>query len=445
MKHFIQALVICILAGTCSAHAINITITTSIGNSTPYAQENLLLFTHNEAHPIDSGWIASPQETTHKVLIFHTQSGDYINISKLERGYHLFFAQIGDSCICRRFYKRNTSITKELDIITEDAVLVSPHQIRFTIQESGKEEAPHVDSLWIVGRKNSCANPDTVYMRTSAQSGDIIDIKPLLGNSENEFQCIAWINGSDYWSNSFYYCGECESYTNMDVSFTNINPHNLIVNIFNGEAPAPTVDSLWITSIYSSHRTLLTRTALTDGDTIDLAPMVGLTENSYLAWLRWGDCVQVYEFRFNGLDFDYCLEAGVWWVHIERDYNVPVLRYYLRDYDNQDIINIHVDSVWITTYDYQAPPEYVCSVQGQPTEAIDISALKNGYYELYVQTGECVVSMPFHTYQNTNGISDIQEDKQPSATKILHEGQILIGRKGRIYTLTGQEIHNTRQ
>ena len=254
---------------------------------------------------MDSAWIVSYKDTTHKLLICHAQGGDYINISKLERSYYQFSAQVGDSCFSIQFYKRDTAQIKELDIISADVKVVAPHTLQYSILEAGKTEAPHVDSVWIVGKNYSCAMPDEVYLRTKAQSGDNIDIGSLLGQSERNFQCVMWINGTDYWSNSFYYEGVCDAYQDVDVQFTYINPHHLILHITDAGEPAK-ADSMWITSKSSGYRTLQAGTAVADGDTIDLSPLVGMDEHEYMAWLRFGDCVRVYWFSFNGLEYDYC-------------------------------------------------------------------------------------------------------------------------------------------
>lgn len=438
MKHFNRLFVFLLLAGTCATRAENITVTTTISVNNFYAQHNLVQLNLPVSTPMDSGWCVSQSDTTRKALVFHAKNKDYINISKLERGYHLFFAQVGDTCFFQCLFKRDTALTKDLDIVTEDAIVVAPHKLLFSIREAGKAEAPHVDSLWIVNKDYHCTYA-SMCMRTHVQSGDTIDLYPLLGQSENEFQCVAWINGVDYWSNSFYYEGECDAYKNIIVQLTNINPHHLILNIKDGGEPVE-ADSLWITSTHGS-ATLETIVSPTDGDTIDLSPMVGMPERNYLAWLRFGDCVKVYSFRFNGKEFDYCLEAGIWWVHIETDYNAHVMQYYLRDYNNQDMYDVPVDSVWVMTNNLNEASEYVCSLHALPGEDIHMQQFEKGYYELFVQIGECIVSMPFHTSSNReNGIEDVQiKDIAPSATKILRNGRIYILRYDKTYTITGQE------
>ena len=435
MKDIVRILMVLLFVGSECIHAEEITITTPISVNLS-ARKNLLQLSFSGAFQMDSGWIVSAKDTTRKELVFRARSGDYINVSKLERGYYKLYAQAPDTCIAKLFYKRDGAVAKELDILSADVQITAPHTLQYSIREAGKSEAPHVDSVWIVGKSYACATPDTVYMRTTAQPGDDIDLQPLLGQTENEFQCVAWINGTDYWSNSFYYGGECEAYGEIEVHYTHINPHHLILDIKNAGEPA-SADSLWISSAYDDHRTLMTVTAVSDGDTIDLSPLVGMSEQEYLTWLRFGECVKVYAFDFNGLDYDYCLEAGVWWVHLETDNSAHVLRYYLRDYGNQDIQNMPVDSAWISTWGIDVTPEYVCSVDAQPGEAINILPLKNGYYELSVQVGECIVSMPFQAYKSqSEGIEGVLE-AQP-AMKVLREGKIVIVRGGKTYTLTGQ-------
>ena len=85
--------------------------------------------------------------------------------------------------------------------------------------------------------------------------------------------------------------------------------------------------------------------------------------------------------------------------------------------------------------------EYVCSLHALPGEDILMQQFEKGYYELFVQVGECIVSMPFHTSSNReNGIEEVQiKDIAPSATKILRNGRIYILRYDKTYTITGQE------
>ena len=117
------------------------------------------------------------------------------------------------------------------------------------------------------------------------------------------------------------------------------------------------------------------------------------------------------------------------------------MQYYLRDYNNQDIYDVPVDSVWVMTNNLHEASEYVCSLHALPGEDIHMQQFEKGYYELFVQVGECIVSMPFHTSSNReNGIEDVQiKDIAPSATKILRNGRIYILRYDKTYTITGQE------
>jgi hypothetical protein len=185
MKDFVRILMVLLLAGS-SIHAEEITITTTITVNLS-AQKNLVRLSLNEGFLMDSGWIVSASDTTQKVLVFHAQSGDYINVSKLERGYYMLYAQGMDTCVGKLFYKRDGAVSKELDIVTADVQITAPHTLQYSLREAGKSEVPHVDSVWIVGKSYACATPDTVYMHTTAQPGEDIDIQPLLGQTENEF------------------------------------------------------------------------------------------------------------------------------------------------------------------------------------------------------------------------------------------------------------------
>ena len=383
----------------------------------------------------DSVWIDTPDNPS-ILLISHAQSGDYINISHLERGYYLLHVQVESCVYTKRFGKREKAIVREKEISIQNT-MVGSHEMLFSIFEKGQIEPPHVDSLWFAGCNTHCDAADArVYLRTKAQSGDTIDLKSLLDESETTYQCIAWINGYDYWSDSFTYSGDCEGYQNITISFMVVNPHRAVVNIANAGHSVPHLDSMWITP-HSNGKILMTAKPQA-GDTIDLTPLVGRTDGTYLGWLRFGECVKKTEFEFNGLEFDYCLETGVAWLRVESTDDGTKIKYYLMDRDVNDIeATLHVDSVWVESN--EQPCRYMFSSKAQQGEDIDVSSLEpNTYYNLHAQIGECQISSPFKVRNNqTDGLRDVQTN-DVQCTKILRDGKLYILRDGKVYSIMGQ-------
>lgn len=442
-RYFLLCVVIGIISWTffvnaeepydCSIHYLN-----ASGGFRHVLQYTLSTNGQNIAPHVDSVWIIDYADTTRAVLISHAQSGDYINISRLERGYHLLNVQVGECLYRRRFGKRYVAVAREHDITMQNTV-VAPHRLRFVISENGLAEPPHVDSLWIVGFSEYC-EADTaprIFMRTNVQSGDTINLKPLLDMPETTYHCVAWIDGSDYWSDSFHYCGECDGYADVKASFSIINPHHAILDISHGDQPAPHLDSLWVTT-YAGDSTLLTAKPQS-GDTIDLSPLVGRGEAYYKAWLRLANCLKTFKFDFTGLEYDYCLEADIRWLDVEGNDTGSKIQYYLYDYNYHTKEPVPVDSLWITVGDRET---YLCSVdvvsQG---EDIDVSFLPSNLYFLHAQIGGCEANGAFYLYARYQDNTIVNADESPhAARKFLRNGQILILRGDKTYTLTGQQL-----
>ena len=449
MKKIIFVLV-CLLfcSSTIIAEEIPAEQDCSVYNLSASAQNNLLqydLSRNGTVVPphVDSAWIVGQDNQTLPLLITNAQSGDYINISKLDRGYYLLGVKVGECQYNKPFFQRQLATERERDIITFSPEVIRPHQVRFVIRENNHPEPPYVDSLWVVGLRYGQSPTMRVYIRARAQSGDLVDIKPLLVQSETVYQLVVWIDGTDYWSDSFAYCGECEENQDIDVSFSNVNPHHAVMHITNGEEPVPHVDSLWITNhyYYNETTTLITGKYQAE-ETIDLASLVGREPGEYTAWLRFGDCIRMASFEFNGLEYDYCLDAGVRWVHIEKNNTETAIQYFLRDYDYMDVGSIPVDSVWITSYDIngEKPSEFMFSSKARPGEDINVSLLLYGSYNLHAQVGECEVSQLFNIFRHTQDVTEVRDSESTPVRKVIHEGLIYILRNGKTYTLQGQEV-----
>lgn len=398
---------------------------------------------HQASEPyVDTIRIFAAGETENPEIATHAQGDQYIDISKLDRGYYSLRVNVGGCEYSRIIFKRQEAVAREWDICSFETEVIKPHSLRFSIAVNDAQGQPLVDSLWIVGLMYNNQSPSQrVYMKTSAQSGDTIDIQPLFGNAETDYQIIAWINGMDYYSNSFYYCGACEEYNNVHAAFTVITPHHVVMNITNGSMPVPPMDSLWVTTYFnhSASETLLSG-VFQNGDTIDLEPLVGRKDAQYTVWMQFGDCIKKGSFEFSGLEYDYCLAADIHGIHIETSYQEDKIQYYLLDYDYRETY-LPVDSIWIQTYDMETNTSgaVVYSSRAQPGEDISVSALKNEMYNLFVKIGDCELSQIFYKSWKTQAIQDVpvQDEK---TIKILNDGHLYILREDKRYTLLGQSI-----
>ncbi len=100
---------------------------------------------------VDSAWIVSSPDMLQPLRITKVPSGNYIDISQLDRGYYQLRILERGCLYAGRFLKQDTAITKELDILTFYPKLISPHAITFSLNTSSSSLTPHIDSLWIVG------------------------------------------------------------------------------------------------------------------------------------------------------------------------------------------------------------------------------------------------------------------------------------------------------
>lgn len=96
----------------------------------------------------------------------------------------------------------------------------------------------------------------------------------------------------------------------------------------------------------------------------------------------------------------------------------------------------YVDSIWIMTQS----ADIARTMYAQAREYIDISFLENGRYFLFAQVGECKKAKMF-IFRDNIVSENIQPmiDSQSSTQKILYNGQLLIKRDNKTFTVQGIE------
>lgn len=97
----------------------------------------------------------------------------------------------------------------------------------------------------------------------------------------------------------------------------------------------------------------------------------------------------------------------------------------------------HVDSAWIVGSD---TTKFMFSTQAQSREPIDISCLERDFYILKILIGDCMMGRLFYTRGAPTSIVNPNSAEDIPATKICRDGQVLIERNGRTYTITGQQL-----
>ena len=99
----------------------------------------------------------------------------------------------------------------------------------------------------------------------------------------------------------------------------------------------------------------------------------------------------------------------------------------------------HVDSVWITRGEDQSTVKATSYAQsGEPV--YDISTLDRGHYILWIKIEECVLGRLFIVRGVHSGNTNIFKENI-FTSKILRNGQLLIIRDKKTYTVTGQEVN----
>ena len=100
----------------------------------------------------------------------------------------------------------------------------------------------------------------------------------------------------------------------------------------------------------------------------------------------------------------------------------------------------HADSVWIT-FHTEDTTSVVYTGHAQSGEFIDISSFERGFYGLHVLIGECKMAQSF-IFRGRGQTTTLGQEPvvTNTASKILRNGQILILRGDKTYTLQGQQV-----
>ena len=100
----------------------------------------------------------------------------------------------------------------------------------------------------------------------------------------------------------------------------------------------------------------------------------------------------------------------------------------------------HADSVWIMWHT-EDTISVVYTGHAQSGEFIDISSFERGFYGLHVLIGECKMAQSF-IFRGRGQTTTIGQEPvvTNTASKILRNGQILILRSDKTYTLQGQQV-----
>ena len=317
---------------------------------------------------------------------------------------------------CAEYRHINLSISSTGDTI-----------VRYDISNRGTIDPPHVDSVWITNNK------DAVMLTGHAQSGEPIDV-----SSFPDGTYYLWIQiGDCVMSKSMYLTPQspCRYYRHVNIVTKVNNDHSAMYYDLsnNGTIAPPHVDSIWITKNYPNGAVVLV-SYVQPGEWTDISSLkIGV----YYLHVQIGDCVMRSQ-RFIIRDKevtppDPCeaYQNVTVAVAVAEDYST--IRYDLAD-DGMPT-TIAVDSIWITN---NAVSPVVLTGHAQPGEPIDISFLRKGLYVLWVQIEGCVKEGPQFRIDNPSTNLDGPAGVE-TAAKILHNGQLLIRRNNKVYTLQGVE------
>lgn len=102
-------------------------------------------------------------------------------------------------------------------------------------------------------------------------------------------------------------------------------------------------------------------------------------------------------------------------------------------------MEIPADSVWIT--EGKEGGELVMVIHAQQNEKVPLTSLKKGYYACYMQLGECVgIDLIYVRGLHPEEAIDNTQAEHPAAHKTLRDGQLLIERGDKVYTVQGTEV-----
>ena len=377
---------------------------------------------------VDSVWITDVYER----LLFtcHAQSRELIDISSLnleEGELVLVNVQIGNCVMSRLFTSRGSTTIpdpcNEYKHINMTVVNYGNRTIHYDVSNGGTITPPYVDSVWITNRAN-----DTVVFTGHAQSDELIDISFLTRGYYALWiqigDCIIGKQLTVSWNGT---SASCEEYRTINI-ITKMNDDRSAMYYDlsdNGTITPPYVDSVWITTLKDS---ILLISHAQSGEWIDIS---SLKYERYYFKIQIGDCVLSKQFFITAPDPCIAYRNTTIAVTVAEDYST--IRYDLADEGMPT--TIAVDSIWITN---NAVSPVVLTGHAQPGEPIDISFLRKGLYVLWVQIEDCVKEGPQFRIDRISTDLDSPADSE-TAVKILHNGQLLILRNNKVYTLQGVE------
>ena len=327
-------------------------------------------------------------------------------------------AQVSTDC---SVYKMSTSVIRDT--------------LRFDLSQNGTVEVPHVDSVWITTSDLS----ELLLFRGIIQPREPIDISLF----ERGYYLL-WVQVGDCLYGARFgkqtpLSGCAGDYNKIECSVRPINPHRIVLSVIDTATNQPIAwDSVWITNqAWRAKPEILLKAFPQDGDTIDIAPMVGVEWDIYMCWIQIGECIKTANFTFSGAEWDPCLEYQdvAFYVRVQNEYTE--LQYFVYNPKNVDIPTI--DSVWVEN----KAREVVFVSYAQPDEIIDISSLPTGIYSLTIQVDGCVTGRVFYVRRKSTQDVD-QVTTSSSATKFFRDGQVLILRGEKAYTVTGQEVNGLK-
>ena len=378
---------------------------------------------------VDSAWITDVYERP--LFTCHAQSRELIDISSLnleEGELVLVNVQIGNCVMSRLFTSRGSTTTpdpcNEYKHINMTVVNYGNRTIHYDVSNSGTITPPYVDSVWITNRANNI-----VVFTGHAQSGELIDISFLTrGYYALWIQIGDCIIGKQFTVNRNGTSASCEEYRTINIT-TQMNDDRsaMYYDLSNddGTITPPHVDSVWITTLKDS---IMLISHAQSGEWIDIS---SLKYERYYLRIQIGDCVLSKQFVITAPDPCRAYQNVTIAVAVAEDYST--IRYDLADEGMP--ITLAVDSMWITN---NAVSPVVLTGHAQPGDPIDISFLRKGLYVLWVQIEECVKEGP--QFRIDSPSTDLDSPAGiDTAVKILYNGQLLILRNNKVYTLQGVE------
>ncbi|MGM9837726.1 MAG: hypothetical protein ACI30A_04465 [Paludibacteraceae bacterium] len=286
---------------------------------------------------------------------------------------------------------------------------------------------PQVDSVWIEDENSS------IVLTSYAQSAESIDISSL-GDGEYSFHCQ--IGNCVVTKDMLITCAKYR-HINLSVSVrtSDSTVHYDVSN--NGTITPPYVDSVWITLGDSVELTCHAQSK----EPIDIS---FLTRGYHILHIQMGECVtgRMFMVRWKAttdttdtpVTPDPCEDYQNLTITVAVDKDNAAISYTLSE--NGTTTPLHVDSIWLTN---NAVHPVVLTGNAQPGESIDVSFLRKDMYVLWVKIGDCIIDS--NTFRLGDTAMDIATPTDSeAAVKIFRNGQLLIRRNSKTYTLQGVEI-----